>query len=175
MGGLAYFLLIGIGFMLIEIAILQRLSIVLGHPIYGLIVVLSSLIAAAGVGSVLSDAAPLSRAPYCYVFPPVIAGLVIAFALVWPRLAPTIIAAETPQRIAWSVAVTLLIGLPLGVAFPAGMRLMREACQDAMALSLNGVGSVMASSLAILIALVGADGALVRGPACYLLLWLPSR
>jgi len=28
------------------------------------------LIAAAGVGSVLSDAAPLSRAPYCYVFPP---------------------------------------------------------------------------------------------------------
>src|SRR5262249_52829394 len=43
-GAFGYFLLIGIGFMLVEIAILQRLSIVLGHPIYGLIVVLSSLV-----------------------------------------------------------------------------------------------------------------------------------
>jgi hypothetical protein len=174
-GGLAYFLLIGIGFMLIEIAILQRLSIVLGHPIYSLIVVLSSLIAAAGVGSVLSDAAPLSRAPYCYLFPLVIAGLVIGFALVWPKLAPVIIAAETPVRIAWSVAVTLLIGLPLGVAFPAGMRLMREghAEETPWLWGLNGVGSVMASSLAILIALAGGLTVLLFAAAsCYLLLLL---
>jgi hypothetical protein len=172
-GGLAYFLLIGVGFMLIEIAILQRLSIVLGHPIYGLIVVLSSLIAAAGIGSFLSDAAPLSRAPYCYVFPLLIAGLVITFALAWPRVAPTIIAAETPLRIAWSVAVTLLIGLPLGVAFPAGMRMMREghAEETPWLWGLNGVGSVMASSLAILVALVGGLTVLLFAAAgCYLLL-----
>ena len=172
-GGLAYFLLIGIGFMLIEIAILQRLSIVLGHPIYGLIVVLSSLIAAAGVGSLLSDSLPLSSAPYCYLFPGIIALLVVVFALVWPSLAPTIIAAETPVRIGWAVGVTLLIGLPLGLAFPAGMRIMREhhADETPWLWGLNGVGSVMASSLAILIALVGGLTVLLFVAAgCYALL-----
>jgi predicted membrane-bound spermidine synthase len=172
-GGLAYFLLIGVGFMLIEIAILQRLSIVLGHPIYGLIVVLSSLIAAAGVGSLVSDALPLSTAPYCYVFPVVIGLLVVVFAFVWPSIAPTIIAAETPVRIAWSVGVTLLIGLPLGLAFPAGMRIMRESHSDETPWlwGLNGVGSVMASSLAILIALAGGLTVLLLCAAgCYALL-----
>jgi hypothetical protein len=172
-GGLAYFLLIGIGFMLIEIAILQRLSIVLGHPIYGLIVVLSSLIAAAGIGSLASDALPLSKAPYCYLFPLVIAALVVAFALVWHRIAPSIIAAETPVRIAWAFGVTLLIGLPLGVAFPAGMRIMRESHADETPWlwGLNGVGSVMASSLAILIALAGGLTVLLFVAAgCYVLL-----
>jgi hypothetical protein len=172
-GGLAYFLLIGVGFMLIEIAILQRLSIVLGHPIYGLIVVLSSLIAAAGVGSLVSDALPLSRAPYCYLFPLVIAGLVVAFALVWHGIAPSLIARETPVRIAWAFGVTLLIGLPLGVAFPVGMRIMREGHADETPWlwGLNGVGSVMASSLAILIALAGGLTVLLLVAAgCYVLL-----
>jgi spermidine synthase len=177
-GGLAYFLLIGVGFMLIEIAILQRLSIVLGHPIYGLIVVLSSLIAAAGLGSVLSDAAPLSRAPYCYIFPVVIGATVVGFALIWPKIAPSIIAQETPMRIAWAVGVTLIIGLPLGVAFPAGMRLMREghAEETPWLWGLNGVGSVMASSLAILIALAGGLTTLLLVAACcYALLLVAIR
>jgi len=174
-GGLSYFLLIGVGFMLIEIAILQRLSIVLGHPIYGLIVVLSSLIAAAGIGSLASDALPLSSAPYCYVFPLVVGAVVVVFALVWPSIAPSIIAAETPVRIAWAFGVTLLIGLPLGVAFPAGMRIMHErhADETPWLWGLNGVGSVIASSLAILIALVGGLTVLLLVAAgCYALLTL---
>lgn len=172
-GGLVYFLFIGVGFMLIEIAILQRLGIVLGQPIYGLIVVLSSLIAAAGIGSFLSDALPLSSAPYCYLFPLVISALVVVFALAWPGVAPTISAAETPVRIGWAVFVTVLIGLPLGLAFPAGMRIMREnhADETPWLWGLNGVGSVMASSLAILIALAGGLTVLLLVAAgCYALL-----
>ncbi|HVW28472.1 MAG TPA: hypothetical protein VHC69_24075 [Polyangiaceae bacterium] len=167
-GGLVYFLFIGVGFMLIEIAILQRLGIVLGQPIYGLIVVLSSLIAAAGIGSFLSDALPLSTAPYCYLFPLLISALVVLFALEWPSVAPTISAAETPVRIGWAVFVTVLIGLPLGLAFPAGMRIMREnhADETPWLWGLNGVGSVMASSLAILIALAGGLTVLLLVAAC---------
>jgi hypothetical protein len=174
-GAFGYFLLIGVGFMLVEIAILQRLSIVLGHPIYGLIVVLSSLVAAAGIGSLASDSLPLARAPFCYLYPAVIAALVAAFALVWPKLAPSIIAAETPSRIAWSCGVTVLIGLPLGVAFPTGMRLVRAAHgeETPWLWGLNGVGSVMASSLAILVALsFGLTTLLLVAAACYLLLTL---
>jgi hypothetical protein len=58
-GGTMYFLLIGIGFTCVEIGLLQRLSVFLGHPIYSLSIVLFSIILATGVGSLLSDRLPL--------------------------------------------------------------------------------------------------------------------
>ena len=54
-GGTVYFALIGIGFMAVEIALLQRMSVFLGHPVYSLSVSLFTLILATGVGSLLSD------------------------------------------------------------------------------------------------------------------------
>ena len=61
-GALAYFSIIGVAFMLVEIALLQRLSIVLGHPAFSLVVVLASLVASAGLGSLASDRLPLDGA-----------------------------------------------------------------------------------------------------------------
>ena len=58
-GGIAYFIAIGLGFMLVEIAMMQQLSIFLGHPIYSMVVVLGGLILAAGLGSLASDRWPL--------------------------------------------------------------------------------------------------------------------
>ena len=42
-GGLAYFIAIGLGFMFVEMAMMQQLSIFLGHPIYSMVVVLAGL------------------------------------------------------------------------------------------------------------------------------------
>jgi len=53
--GSLYFSLIGMGFMLAEIALLEYFSVYLGHPIYSLGVCLFSLILASGVGSLTSD------------------------------------------------------------------------------------------------------------------------
>ena len=170
---LAYFGLIGVGFMCVEIALLQRLSLVLGHPLYGLVVVLSSLVAATGAGSLVSDRLPLSRAPFCYVYPLFIAAVLGAFALVWPRVAPVVIAAETPSRIAFAVLASALVGAPLGVAFPTGMRLVSAAHgeETPWLWGLNGVGSVIASSLAVLVALSSGLTALtLLGAACYVAL-----
>ena len=57
--GTVYFALIGIGFMMAEIALLQRISVFLGHPVYALSVVLFSLILSTGVGSLASERVPL--------------------------------------------------------------------------------------------------------------------
>ena len=54
-GGITYFVGIGIGFMLVEMAMMQQLSIFLGHPIYSMVVVLTGLILSTGVGSLASD------------------------------------------------------------------------------------------------------------------------
>ena len=54
-------MLIGIGFMMAEIALLQRMSVFLGHPIYALSVVLFSLILSTGLGSLVSERFALDR------------------------------------------------------------------------------------------------------------------
>lgn len=153
---LSYFFCIGVGFMLAEIALLQRLSLVLGHPIYSLIVVLASLVAAAGVGSLISDKLPFDRRPWCFAYPVAIAGLLCAVALAWPRLAPSVASSVLGVRIAWSVGVTVPLGLMMGMAFPCGMRLCKAEFEreSPWLWGLNGVGSVLASSLAIIVALI---------------------
>jgi hypothetical protein len=174
--GLAYFGLIGVGFMLCEVALLQRLSLVLGHPSYSLIVVLASLVAAAGLGSWLSDLLPLDRAPYCYVYPLVLALLLAGTARVLPALAPLVQPASTPVRIAFATAFTATLGLAMGVAFPAGMRLWRGAHEDEgpWMWGINGVGGVVASSAAVMLALsYGLSWLFVIAGCCYALL-LPA-
>ena len=47
----AYFCAIGVGFMLIEISQMQRLMVFLGHPVYGLSVVLFTILLFSGIGS----------------------------------------------------------------------------------------------------------------------------
>jgi hypothetical protein len=61
--GTVYFALIGIGFMMAEIALLQRISVFLGHPVYALSVVLFSLILSTGLGSLASERIPLDSRP----------------------------------------------------------------------------------------------------------------
>ena len=63
-----YFSLIGLGFMLVEIGLMQKFSILLGHPIYSLSITLMSMILASGNGfmprphATANDAVPLSSA-----------------------------------------------------------------------------------------------------------------
>ena len=53
--GSAYFLLIGLGFMFVEMGLIQRISVYLGHPIYGLAIGLFGIIVSTGFGSLLSS------------------------------------------------------------------------------------------------------------------------
>ena len=170
---LVYFALIGVAFMLAEIALLQRLSLVLGHPSYSLMVVLASLVSAMGLGSFLSDKLPLDSKPWCYVFPIVLAALLLFVALAWTRLTAGIIGAPTPTRIGFAIVICSVLGVGLGSAFPAGMRLVRRshAAETPWLWGINGVGSVLSSSLAILLALsFGLTALLAISAALYLLL-----
>lgn len=153
--GLVYFAMIGIGFMLCEVGLLQRLSLVLGHPTYSLIVVLASLVAAAGVGSLLSDKLPLDRAPWCYILPIVLVVALLGVGWGLPAMAPTVQRLGLSSRILFSVAFTSCLGLLLGMAFPTGMRLVRATAEEETPWlwGINGVGGVVASSAAVMIAL----------------------
>ncbi len=170
---LCYFAAIGVGFMLAEIALLQRLSLVLGHPTYSLLVVLSSLVGAAGIGSLLSDRLPLDRAPACYMYP------VSARCGAHRGSAAVAVAGRVCGRLrqphAHRVRRSGVLRRRRGprAGFPGGLRIARKAlsAETPWLWGINGVGSVLASSLAIAIALSwGLTVLLLCAAACYLLL-----
>jgi uncharacterized membrane protein len=170
---LAYFACIGLGFMLIETSQMQRLIIVLGHPTYGLTVVLFTLLLASGTGSYLSGRLrPLNtdRAGGL-VFGPLVATLVV-FGLLTPVVAVTFEAATTPMRIAAAIIVLVPPAVLMGMAFPLGMRFAsaRVPTLTPWLWGVNGAASVLATVLAVVIALAWSiSTAFWSGVVCYAL------
>jgi hypothetical protein len=143
-----YFSLIGCGFMLAEIALIQRLTVLLSHPIYALGILLFTLIASTGIGSALSDRLPLTRRPWIYLYPVVTAAALIALSSGLKVILATMITVPITTRILTSVAVIFPTGILLGLFFPAGMRLVRECDWSGTSLPMRrrGIGLSMESS-----------------------------
>ena len=174
---LAYFAAIGLGFMLIEIALMQRLILLLGHPTYGLSVVLFSLLLGGGAGSWLTRNVTVDSAPA--VTRRRLLLLLIALAaigLVTPFAIASLESQATIVRAVSAGVVLFLAGLLMGQAFPLGMRLAAAHEQHTLWLwGVNGAMSVCASVLAIVIALSWSiSAAFWTGAAAYALALLAA-
>src|SRR5204862_2598177 len=121
-GAAVYFAMLGAGFMLVELALMQRLHVVLGHPTYALVVVLASLLVCTGIGSALSTRVVQSRRAVSFVAIAAAALLVVLPYLVIGPLAHRTIDASLAVRALWSGACAALVGLVLGMLFPSGIR-----------------------------------------------------
>ncbi len=166
-----FFAAIGLGFMLIETSQMQRLIVVLGHPTYGLTVVLFTLLLASGLGSWLTTRIPHDRPGRVgFVRLALLVGVLLAFGAITPLLARQIEGNATPVRIAVSALVLFVPGIFMGMAFPLGMRLAsdRAAALTPWLWGINGATSVCASVLAVAIALsTTISTAFWAGWACY--------
>ena len=165
---LVFFAAIGMGFMLVEVSQMQRLIVLLGHPTYGLTVVLLALLLSAGAGSYSTRWAPRA-APLRLL---VLLGGLVAFGVLTPSIIGQFRASVTPVRIAAAVGVLLPLGLFMGMAFPIGMGLAsaRSPALTPWLWGVNGATSVCASVLAVVIALAfGISRAFWAGTACYAL------
>ncbi len=170
---LAYFALIGLAFMLSEIAFLQQLSVYLGHPVYSLAVVLFSIILFTGLGSFASDRFALDTPTRIRTFALLVSGYLIAMACALPRLTAHFGALELAGRIGLCVAVLAPAGLLMGQAFPAGMRWARRGLAAGndptpWLWAVNGAAGVVASAAAVMISIAfGITTTMIAGAACY--------
>jgi SAM-dependent methyltransferase len=144
---MAYFSAIGMGFMLIEISQMQRLMVFLGHPVYGLSVVLFTILLFGGMGSATVGAdTPRPRAIAWRVtvllITIVAAGLLTPLVTTWTRSQPT------DMRILVSVLLLAPPAFCMGMMFPLGLNIWRR--HEALLpffWSTNGVTSMLASVL----------------------------
>lgn len=123
-----YFAALGLGFMLVEVALMQKLVIFLGHPTYALSVVLTSLLAAAGTGSLLAGRIRVVAQKHILW---ILLGIVVVIALdvaAVNYLLPTLLGIQLWARMLVVVLLLIPTGLVLGMPFPSGMRIMQEQC-----------------------------------------------
>jgi hypothetical protein len=174
---LAYFACLGAGFIIVEVALVQKCILFLGHPTYSLAVVLFSLLLFSGLGSQLSGRIPTdevrTRLPWMLA---AVCALVAVASLALSPLFDGLVHLARPWRIAVSVAALAPLGLAMGMPLPSAIRLLARQAPEVIpwAWGLNGAASVMGSAAALSLALAaGFNQALLAAAALYVVaLWL---
>jgi hypothetical protein len=176
--GVFYFALIGFGFMCVQIAMLQRFSVYLGHPTYTFSTVLFLMIVAAGTGAFASGSRRFTS-HWDLLLIPVSLGFVIATeAVLMPVVVHATQAASLTGRTLVVAAFIVPVSFLLGLCFPIGMTLVgRRSSQIAAWMwGVNGACGVLASIVAIMVSIWwGIQTNLFIAAGLYLLLLVPMR
>jgi MFS family permease len=142
--------------MLLEVSVLQRFVLLLGHPVYSLTVTLFSLLLGTGLGSAWSrrfDAASLRRTGTIAMIS--VAAIAIAIIVVATPVITWAIPFDRRTRMLVAVALLLPMGIALGIPMPTGLRMLAARAPQMMAWAwgINGALSVLGATLAIFIAM----------------------
>ncbi len=179
---LLYFVAVGLGYILVEIAFIQRFVLFLGHPTYALTVVIFLLMLSSGAGSLLSRRW-LPRTGLAWM--PLVVVIVALLGNVF--FLPHVLAAWVGLRLGFRLIISGMLLAPLGfvmgMPFPTGLRALATASSNGLsseatgatnavewAWAMNAAASVLGSVLAMVIAIqFGLTATLACGLAAYLL------
>jgi hypothetical protein len=172
---LSYFAFLGIGYLFVEIAFIQKMILSLENPSYAASTVIASVLISSGIGSLLSRRVRALKSPRILL---ILAG----FAFVYSLLLPGTIAAMSHYpllvKIMLSFVIVLPVGILMGIPFPLGISVLGSAAPRLIpwAWAVNGCFSVLSPVLAIMLALsAGFRMVLLAGAAMYLLAFWTMR
>jgi hypothetical protein len=165
---LAYFLALGLAFLFVEIAFIQRFSVFLGHPLLAVAVVLSAFLVFAGFGS---GNAPglvrrlehrretggrlLSRITPVDVPVLAIGGAALLYLALLPALLDWMMPWPQAARVAAALALIAPLAFFMGMPFPIGLSRVSERAPALVpwAWGVNGCASVVSAVLATILAI----------------------
>lgn len=169
-GGAAagYFALLGFAFMLAEVALVQRMHVVLGHPTWALVTVLAALLVAMGAGSLASSKFLTSRMAVTRLCAAIAVLLIVLPWAILRPMARAVMESALYVRATGAASVSMLVGFFLGMCFPAGLRFVDRTSGAPAALAINGVTGVLGSVSALIISVAwGIPTTLVLAGICY--------
>jgi hypothetical protein len=169
---LVYLACLGIGFLLIEIPLIQRFILFLDQPVYAFATVLFTLLIASGIGSYWSARLPLRTT--------LVALVVTAIAL--PGLLPFVFQRLIGEAFIVRALVSFMLLAPLGslmgIPFPKGLALLKDRAPYVIPLAwgVNGCASVISSILATLGAMsFGFSAVSLAGAGAYAMALVLAR
>ncbi|MCL5420958.1 MAG: hypothetical protein M1461_00600 [Nitrospirae bacterium] len=166
---LLYFAFLGIGFMFVEISLIQKMILPLENPSYAVTTVLTSLLIGSGIGSLLSSRFSLLSSPLTLLATTL---LIAAYSLGISPFSDFVAPQPLLKKAALGFAFLIPLGLPMGIPFPLGMKNLGEKAPELIpwAWAVNGCASVLAPILTIMLAMaVGFQTVMWMGAAAYLL------
>jgi hypothetical protein len=177
-----YFIAVGLGYILVEIAFIQRFVLFLGHPTYALTVVIFLLMLSSGAGSLFSRIW-LPRTDLGWVPLVLVIVTLLADVLFLPSRLAALVGMDFGYRLLVSGVLLIPLGFVMGMPFPTGLRALaalpapefpsgQSASDNSVewAWAMNAAASVLGSVLAMVIAIqFGLTVTLACGAAAYLL------
>jgi len=162
---LVYFACLGAGYLLVEIPLIQQLTLLLDRPVISLATVLFTLLLASGAGSLFSTRIKLHNA----------LAFLVLLLIITTALLPTVVHFALPWsmalRLTLSIAILTPIGILMGIPFAAGLRQAESHSLGSIpwAWAINGAVSGVSGVLAAMIALdFGITITLAVGTMAYL-------
>jgi hypothetical protein len=171
--GTVYFTLIGLGFMFVEIGLIQRISIYLGHPVYGMAIGLFGIIASTGFGSLCSYRLSLLTVLRLQLWASVLGLYLILLPYWFPVLIDQFAAGSLLVRTAVSLTAIVPSGVLMGFGFPTGIEIVNaiDSRPTPWFWAVNGAAGVLAAGVAVLVSIHAAISTTFWcGASCYLLL-----
>jgi hypothetical protein len=177
---LLYFIAVGLGYILVEIAFIQRFVLFLGHPVYALTVVVFLLMLSSGAGSMASRRW-LPETTLLWIPLALIAAGLLLYVAVLPGLLEKLVGLPFAAKLLVSAGLLVPLGFAMGMPFPSGLRALAGEETPASsnpnshnlvewAWAMNAASSVLGSVLAIIIAIqFGLNVTLATGAAAYAL------
>jgi hypothetical protein len=180
---LLYFVAVGLGYMLVEIAFIQRFVLFLGHPTYALTVVVFLLLLSSGAGSLVSHTW-LADPQRTWIPLALIACGLVGYVVILPDILRTLVGLPFAAKLTVSAGLLVPLGFAMGMPFPTGLRALawapvpafpgeqgNKTAENAVewAWALNAGASVLGSVLAMVVAIqFGLTVTLACGVAAYL-------
>lgn len=170
-GIVLYFAALGAGFILIELALLQKLILLLGNPTMTFAILLFTMLLSSGLGSLASTKfMKVGIRNLTFVILGIV-GIGFFYAIMLPLLINSVISEEFMVKVAVSVAMLAPIGFLMGMPLPTGMRVLKSNLPTYIPWmwAINGAFSVLGAVLTVVVGILhGASYALGMGILIYL-------
>jgi len=168
---LVYFVCLGLTFLFIEIAFIQKFILILHHPLYAITVVLSTFLLTAGAGSQFSTKLPVKSEKSLIVLPVAAITLMCGvYILSFEALTGFLLETGDFSRYVVSILLITPLGFCMGIPFPLGLSRLSRTLPALIpwAWGINGCASVISALLASLIAMqLGFNGLILLAVALY--------
>ena len=174
-----YFLAIGLAFLFIEIAFIQKFTLILSQPLYAVAVAICAFLIFSGLGSLYiqrrmkasssSIIAVLLRRSVI-----VIGLIIIIYIILLPLISNTIMAMPETARIISAFALAAPLAFFMGMPFSLGMATLQQTSPGLIpwAWGINGCASVLSAILAAILAIeIGFNGVMLCAVVLYLIAW----
>ena len=146
-----YFMILGLGFIFVEIAIMHSFVLLMGNPIYSFAVVLASLLLSAGVGSWLSECLFQKQIINFKKLSISVAVLLCCYFVLISNVNKYLLWLPLWSKLLLTVVFIFPLGITLGMFFPQGLKTFSDKNRDLIPLAwgINGYMSIIGSLLCI--------------------------